>query len=203
MAERKAAFTKTETSAPTTPQTGSSLTSTSTGRTYRVPTTPTSAKGSAGPSTPTSHGDSVSSATDSSSMTATLAQRMQAYEKPVGAAANASTSPMATSASSASPGDNRLNIHAASISLVALISELASNPDRIDEKDYNGRSPLLAACFGKRWDAARYLIENGADVTIKDKVIEGMIFLSTFHYWNNLQCSLAPLRLYFAQCVGK
>jgi ankyrin repeat protein len=54
--------------------------------------------------------------------------------------------------------------------LEAIAKELEEHPGRLNERDSNGRTPLLAACFAKKWDLAKFLVYNGADVTAKDKV---------------------------------
>lgn len=48
-------------------------------------------------------------------------------------------------------------------------TELQQKPEILFERDNNGRTPLLIACFAKNWDVASYLVENGADVTVQDK----------------------------------
>lgn len=65
---------------------------------------------------------------------------------------------------------NTLNLHGGNVTIEILSSELATSSDRLEEKDNNGRTPLLSACFAKKWDVAKYLAEYGADVTAKDKV---------------------------------
>lgn len=60
------------------------------------------------------------------------------------------------------------------LDLASLTAELEQDEEgrraRIEERDNNGRTPLLAACFSKRWEVAKYLVDKGADVTAKDKV---------------------------------
>jgi ankyrin repeat protein len=48
-------------------------------------------------------------------------------------------------------------------------AELNSKPELLADRDTNGRTPLLIACFAKNWDVATYLVERGADVTTQDK----------------------------------
>jgi ankyrin repeat protein len=61
-------------------------------------------------------------------------------------------------------------LHGNNVDLEAVAKELEQRPERLNERDGNGRTPLLAACFAKKWDVAKYFIARGADVSAKDKV---------------------------------
>ena len=62
------------------------------------------------------------------------------------------------------------SLHTPSLTVDQARTVLVANPEVINELDANGRTPLLVACFGKKWELATYLVEQGADVTVKDKV---------------------------------
>jgi hypothetical protein len=102
----------------------------------------------------------------------TLADRMQAYQRTASAtnvlaATDKSTTPSSTASDSGLP-----NLHNGSMTLNEVATELALRPARLDEKDINGRTPMLAACFAKRWELAKCFIEKGAEVSTKDRVRE-------------------------------
>jgi hypothetical protein len=65
-----------------------------------------------------------------------------------------------------------MNIHNSSnLTVETLEKELQLNPQRLEETDSNGRTPLLAACFAKQWSLARWLVEEkGANASVKDRV---------------------------------
>jgi hypothetical protein len=109
-----------------------------------------------------------------------LADRLQSYQQSAspradsGAAVKSTsvTSAVSSAATSAAvPASSGLpSLHAGSLSTAEIDAELLAHPLRLEERDSNGRTPLLAACFSKKWEVAKYFIEKGADVTGKDKV---------------------------------
>jgi ankyrin repeat protein len=60
------------------------------------------------------------------------------------------------------------NLHTVSLALSALQSELAARPERINEKGYSGMTPLMFACWGSSLEKARYLLQHGACVNIRN-----------------------------------
>jgi len=62
------------------------------------------------------------------------------------------------------------NIHelAQSGDLEGLKAAIEQNPDLVNAKDKDGRTPLHWACRGVHLDAVKYLVENGADVNAED-----------------------------------
>jgi ankyrin repeat protein len=79
----------------------------------------------------------------------------------------ASTSVVTTNADNK---DAVVSIHNAAATIEIVSRPQENPPDRLEEKDRNARTPLLAACFAKKWDLAKFLITKGADVTVKDRV---------------------------------
>jgi hypothetical protein len=95
-------------------------------------------------------------------------------------AQNDTKPPVSISTTSASIDDkadaNSLpNLHNGTLSMDSIVAELQNRPQRLDERDSNGRTPLLAACFSKKWELAAYFIEKGADVSAKDKVCGSLL----------------------------
>jgi hypothetical protein len=109
-----------------------------------------------------------------------LADRLQSYQQSASPRADSGAAVKSTSVTSAvrsaatsatAPASSGLpSLHAGSLSTAEIDAELLAHPLRLEERDSNGRTPLLAACFSKKWEAAKYFIEKGADVTGKDKV---------------------------------
>jgi ankyrin repeat protein len=60
------------------------------------------------------------------------------------------------------------NLHTVSRALSALQSELTARPERINEKGYSGMTPLMFACWGSSLEKARYLLQHGACVNIRN-----------------------------------
>jgi ankyrin repeat protein len=65
--------------------------------------------------------------------------------------------------------DCLLNLHGGTHAEEDIANELNFRPERLDERDSNFRTPLLAACFAKNWALAKYFAERGADVSAKDR----------------------------------
>jgi ankyrin repeat protein len=155
IAERKQVFTHGSSSpsvatTPTAPSTpGGSTTSPYTGRTYRAPTLPPGKQ----VMSPTSTVSPATPSMRSVPMTPTSAV--------------ASTSVVTTNVDNK---DAVVSIHNAAATIEIVSRQLEDHPERLEEKDSNARTPLLAACFAKKWDLAKFLITKGADVTVKDRV---------------------------------
>jgi hypothetical protein len=161
--ERQESFTGVSTSSPTTTNTSSAPS----GRTYRVPVK--SGDQAAGTATIVCGEDDQ--------RPRSLADRMQAFQRgsSITSASGVST---ATGVPSPKPvltgtppvsDSGVLSLHAASLTIEQVDAELGVHPDRLNERDSNSRTPLMAACFSKQWELAKHLINKGADVTAKDK----------------------------------
>lgn len=181
--ERKASFTPTASSSTAAPAAPSSA---YTGRTYRVPGSTVGSTGavvaSVSTSSKTASDDEGAKSNDSQEpvVRVSLAERMQSYTRKA-SSSNVLTSALGEiadkadismpSVGSESANAETLNLHSLSNQSTEQIdAELLARPHRLEEKDSNGRTPLLAACFGRKWDMAKFFVEKGADVTVKDRV---------------------------------
>lgn len=63
---------------------------------------------------------------------------------------------------------NPLIINAAGNGDISTVKHLHSTGQNINEKDYNGATPLMYAIWSGKADVAKYLIEAGADLKAKD-----------------------------------
>lgn len=61
-----------------------------------------------------------------------------------------------------------MNLHSISLSLEDLRSEIALHPDRVNEKGYSGITPLMFACWGSSLEKARFLLQEGASVNMRN-----------------------------------
>jgi hypothetical protein len=147
--------------------------SSSSGKMYRAPTLPSTPTRVGAASSAASSGQvraETSEPEENSSDRVTLADRMQNYQR------KASSSKLVDSAAAKqvtfAPGteNNLPNLHSATLDVAALAAELQLHPERVDERDNNNRTPLLASCFAKKWGVAKVLVDHGADVTAKDRV---------------------------------
>ena len=59
-------------------------------------------------------------------------------------------------------------IHAARIGEVPVLKELASQDTNFNFKDEKGYTPLIIACYNNRYEAAKVLIDAGADINAAD-----------------------------------
>lgn len=81
-------------------------------------------------------------------------------------------------AQSGTPGDTAAWFDAASLGDVLQLQRLAAAGMPIDRRDAAGRTALLRATAANRIDAARWLIEHGADVNAKDAIDDSPYLLA-------------------------
>jgi ankyrin repeat protein len=156
------------------------------GRAHRVPSVPSTSHHSAGSPSSASSADSSSMAASEEVKPVSLAERMQSYQRKASSSdvfsSSGAFSPSLNNAGSAASPltpneavrrieavDGMPSLHSGLLSFESLDAELEMHPERLNEKDANGRTPLLASCFSKNWDMAKYFVEKGADVTAKDR----------------------------------
>lgn len=81
-------------------------------------------------------------------------------------------------AQSGTPGDTAAWFDAASLGDVPQLQRLAAAGMPIDRRDAAGRTALLRATAANRTEAARWLIERGADVNAKDAIDDSPYLLA-------------------------
>jgi hypothetical protein len=68
------------------------------------------------------------------------------------------------------PAKPSLRLHAPTLTVTQALQALASDVQLLHERDPSDRTPLLTACFSKKWDLVDIFIKFKADVNAKDKV---------------------------------
>lgn len=59
-------------------------------------------------------------------------------------------------------------IHAARLGNIEVLQELIRQQADLNAQDEKGYTPLIIACYNNRYEAARLLIQAGADVNAQD-----------------------------------